>query len=353
MAIEWVYPWVLLLLPLPILVYFLVPEYRKIKDALRVPYFEQALQASGLSAHRGGVVAQQKRGYLVLLTLTWGALVLALAKPQELGAPVSHERSARDLMVAVDLSASMEAKDFLDERGVAVDRLQAVKSVLGEFVENRPHDRLGLIVFGDAAFLQAPFTQDHRTWLTLLEETEIGMAGSSTALGDAMGLAIKLFRNNDSKNRVLIVLTDGNDTGSLVPPIDAAKVAKEYGVTVYPIAIGDALAGGEEALDVETLSRIADETNGVFYQADDRVALSEIYSNIAKLEPEVFETLSYRPRSDLFHYPLGFALLFLMLALLLQFRTELSQAKNSQSKRKQLSSRESEPSLINSVGDQQ
>jgi Ca-activated chloride channel family protein len=215
--------------------------------------------------------------------------------------PITQEKSARDLMVAVDLSSSMEATDFVDEQGSNVDRLAAVKSVLTEFIARRPHDRLGLIVFGDAAFLQVPFTQDHATWMTLLDETEIAMAGTSTALGDAIGLALKHFQNNESKNRVLIILTDGNDTGSSVPPIDAAKVAAHYGVTIYPIAIGNPQTLGEEALDIETLERVAAISQGVFYQATDRAQLKDIYQRIAELEPQKFSTQSYRPRTNLHH----------------------------------------------------
>ena len=146
--------------------------------------------------------------------------------------------------------------------GANVDRLEAVKYVLAELGDQRASDRLGLIVFGNAPYLQSPFTDDHQVWAQLLAETEIGMAGQSTAFGDAIGLAIKLFRESDSDNRVLIMLTDGNDTGSMVPPVDAAKVAASQDIRIYTIAIGDPASVGEEALDIETLQRVSELTGG-------------------------------------------------------------------------------------------
>ncbi len=228
-------------------------------------------------------------------------------------------------MVAVDLSGSMETKDFRTTDGDEISRLAAVKQVLAEFIDQREHDRLGLIVFGDSPYLQAPFTQDHTAWITLLNETEIAMAGQSTMFGDAIGLAIKLFEYSETDNRVLIVLTDGNDTGSKVPPIEAAKVAEHKGVTIYTIAIGNPETSGDEALDLEVMEAIADITGGGFYQALDRAQLQKAYEDIASLEPEEFETLSYRPRYSLHHYPLaivisGYLLFFVAMTLLTRFR---------------------------------
>lgn len=324
--IELLYPWLLLVLPLPLLVNRLLPAYRKRKSAIKVPFFYRLAELSGAEPSPGAVISQRLFYRLLLMILIWLCIVVALARPQYVGAPITHEKSARDLMVAVDLSGSMETNDFVDESGTQVDRLTAVKSVLGEFVEQRPHDRLGLIVFGDAPFLQAPFTQDHQTWLTLLKETEIAMAGMSTAFGDAIGLAIKHFRSNQSENRVLIVLTDGNDTGSRVPPVDAAKVAQRYGVTIYPIAIGDPETSGEEALDIDTLERVAEVTGGVFYQALDRPQLRTIYQRIAELEPQIFEARSHRPRRDLHHWPM----LLVTVLMLIFMALTLWQARNEE-----------------------
>ena len=313
--IELANKWAIVLLLLPLLVNRLAPAYRRQLSALKVPFFTRMAALSNSEPQLAAVVTQ--RSWLSWLSscLIWACIVIAIARPQFIGAPIVQEKSARDLMVAVDLSGSMETKDFSDNLGNTTDRLTAVKSVLDEFVAQRPHDRLGLIVFGDAPFLQVPFTQDHDTWLTLLHETQIAMAGMSTAFGDAIGLAIKHFSNDDASNRVLIVLSDGNDTGSRVPPVEAAKVAKQYGVTIYPIAIGDPQTLGEEALDIETLQRVAEITGGSFYQALDRQDLQQIYRRIAELEPQLFDTQSFHPRTDLHQWPMGLATLLLMLSL--------------------------------------
>ncbi len=316
--IEFAYPWLFLITPLPIVVYFILPAYKEQKSSIKVPFFKRLVDLTGEKPSKGAVVLERMHFQRIWLLISWGLIVVALAKPQHVGEPIVVEKSGRDLMVAVDLSGSMEASDFADSSGEYVDRLVAVKSVLGEFVEQREHDRLGLIVFGDAPFLQAPFTEDHKTWLTLLQETKIGMAGMSTALGDAIGLSLKSFSNSDTANRVLIVLTDGNDTGSKVPPIDAAKVAKQFNVTVYTIAIGDPSTVGEEALDVETLARIAEITRGEYYQALDRAQLETVYQRINSLEVTLFDSLSYRPKKSLHYYPLavvtvGYLLFFLVM----------------------------------------
>ena len=324
---ELLHPWFLVLLPLPILVHLALPAYRKRSSAIKVSFFQRIVELGGVTPSNAAVVSQRIFYRLLVMIVIWLCILIALARPQYLGEPISHEKSARDLMVAVDLSGSMQTTDFVNEQGQSIDRLTAVKTVLAEFVEQRPHDRLGLIVFGDAPFLQAPFTQDHASWATLLDEAEIGMAGMSTAFGDAIGLAIKHFQHNSSENRVLIVLTDGNDTGSSVPPMEAAKVAQRYRITIYPIAIGDPETLGEEALDSVTLQRVAEITNGVFYHALDRQQLSNIYQRIAALEPQKFAALSFRPRQDLYYYPLSLVILLMFIFLgisLLQSRATVT-----------------------------
>ncbi len=306
--LEIIHPWLLLCLPLPLLVRWLLPVYKESKDAVQVPFFQRLVELSGETPHKGAVLLQRMFFQKLLRAVVWLLVVIALTKPVWLGEPVEQIKSARDLMIAVDLSGSMQTQDFTTASGTQVSRLQAVKAMLHEFVAQRAHDRLGLIVFGDAAYLQAPFTEDHAAWTTLLEETEIGMAGQSTVFGDAIGLAIKLFDGADTENRVLIVLTDGNDTGSKVPPVEAAKVAKQKGITIYSIAIGDPATVGEEALDVDVLQRVAEISGGGYYQALDRQQLQAAYHAINRLEPEEFATLTFRPRYSLHHYPLAIVL---------------------------------------------
>ncbi len=305
--IEFSSPWAFILLPLPALVYRLYKPHREAQPSLLLPFFDVLTKFSDTPPSSGAVIP--KRAWLLNAWqfLAWCLLIVALSAPQKIGAPIERSKSARDLMIAVDLSGSMQTKDFYlnSNTNTRVDRLVAIKSVLHEFAEQREHDRLGLIVFGDAAFLQTPFTEDHAAWRTLLDDTAIGMAGQSTVFGDGIGLAIKLFERSESDSRVLIVLTDGNDTGSKVPPVEAAKVAKQKGLTIYTIAIGDPATIGEEAMDVDVLQRVAELTGGEHYQALDREQLLAAYRAITDLEPELYDTLSYRPRHSLFHWPLA------------------------------------------------
>jgi Ca-activated chloride channel family protein len=306
--IELAHPWALALLGLPLFMR-LVPAYRESRDSVRVPFFDKLVELSEQRPQTGAMVLQRDRVQRFLVSFMWLCLVLAAAKPQWIGPPIEQQKSGRDLMIAVDLSGSMEARDFTLPSGETVNRLQAVKQVLDGLAEQRDSDRLGLIVFGSAAYLQTPFTDDHGVWAQLLKETEIGMAGQSTVFGDAIGLAIKLFKESDSDNRVLIILTDGNDTGSTVPPVDAAKVAAAQDIRIYPIAIGDPTSVGEDALDIETIQRVAEVTGGQYFQALDREELNQAYQTIGDLEPELYESISFRPRQSLHWVPVGLVLI--------------------------------------------
>lgn len=305
---ELAYPWALSLLALPLLMR-LLPPYRENRDSVRVPFFDKLVALSEQRPESGAMILRRDRAQHFLVGFMWLCLVLAAAKPEWVGAPVEQQKSGRDLMIAVDLSGSMEIQDFSLPNGDTVDRLQAVKQVLSELADQRASDRLGLIVFGSAAYLQTPFTDDHLVWAQLLAETEIGMAGQSTVFGDAIGLSIKLFKESTSDNRVLIVLTDGNDTGSTVPPVDAAKVAATYHIRIYTIAIGDPASAGEEALDMDTIERVSEVTGGQSFQALDQRELQQAYQTIGELEPQLYETISFRPRQSLHWLPLSVALI--------------------------------------------
>jgi Ca-activated chloride channel homolog len=305
---ELAHPWALALLPLPLLMW-LLPAYRESRDSVRVPFFDKLVELSEQRPDSGATILRRDRAQRFLVSFMWLCLVLAAAKPEWLGTPVEQQKSGRDLMIAVDLSGSMETRDLVLPDGTTVDRLQAVKQVLAELAAQRTSDRLGLIVFGSAAYLQTPFTDDHVVWAQLLAETEIGMAGQSTVFGDAIGLSIKLFKESDTDNRVLIILTDGNDTGSTVPPIDAAKVAANYGIRIYTIAIGDPSSVGEDALDMNTIERVSQVTGGQAFQALDQSELRNAYEAIGELEPQLYETISFRPRQSLHWLPVCAALL--------------------------------------------
>lgn len=326
---EFDFPWLFILLPLPLLVHWFIPAYRQSQDSIRVPFFQRLVELTGQKPQKGSVILQRVLFQKLWVPTTWILLVVAMAKPMWIGEPIEITQSARDLMVAVDLSGSMDTSDFTLANGDEISRLDAVKRLLSEFAAQRENDRLGLIVFGDSPYLQSPFTEDHSTWLTLLNETEIAMAGQSTMFGDAIGLAIKLFEGSSTENRVLIVLTDGNDTGSKVPPIEAAKVAAHKKLTIYIIAVGNPQATGDELVDMDVMNLVAQSTGGSAYQALDRGELAQAYADIARLEPEIHETLSFRPHHSLYHYPLaiavmGYLLFFSLMSVRSQWRRRSS-----------------------------
>ncbi|QDT68818.1 von Willebrand factor type A domain protein [Planctomycetes bacterium MalM25] len=236
-------------------------------------------------------------------------MLTALARPQWLEPPIERVIPTRDLLLVIDLSGSMDHEDFTDEEGQTTNRLAAVKEVLGDFLVEREGDRVGLVVFGDSPFLQAPFTTDLALCRQLLDETVVGMAGPRTALGDALGLGMQLFENSDTPTKTMIALTDGNDTASAVPPVEAARVARDRGVTIHTIAIGDPSTVGEEAIDLDVLRQVAKESGGESFLALDRDELQEIYDQLDQIETRELTTASHRPRRDVYYWPLGIALL--------------------------------------------
>ncbi|WP_119969554.1 vWA domain-containing protein [Shewanella japonica] len=317
--IEFAYPVCFVLLLAPVIMYFIAPAYKEKRSSIQVPYFEQLVDITGEKPQKGAVILSRKHIQKLLLILAWLCIVVAMAKPEVIGTPVTQQKSARDLMIAVDLSGSMAVEDFVlpENQSNKVDRLTAVKQVLRKFVSQRDSDRLGLILFGDAPYLQAPFTNDLDTWLTLLNDTQVGMAGQSTAFGDAIGLSISLFNSHETQNRVLIVLTDGNDTASKVPPVEAAKVAAASNIKIYTIAIGDPIAVGEEKVDIAVLENIATITGGQSFQAIDTQALENVYEAINDLEPELFESQTFRPKTSIHYIPIALFLGLYLVSLLI------------------------------------
>jgi Ca-activated chloride channel family protein len=306
-------PWLFLLLPLPWLVRAWLPAYQERKSAVRVPFLRRLAGLTGQTKESTVATARRPVSQWLILGLTWLLVVGAAARPQWLEEPIIKQLPMRDLLVAVDLSGSMEARDFTDSSGNAVDRLTAVKQVLDAFFARRDGDRVGLILFGSAAFVQVPFTDDLEVVRELLDEAQIRMLGPRTMLGDAMGLAINLFERSEVEDRVMIVLTDGNDTGSLVPPGRAAEIARDNGVVVHTVAIGDPTAVGEQALDEETLEDIAKITGGGYFHANDREELEAIYQHLDAINPRQVDTQSYRPLTELFHWPIAAAMLLTLL----------------------------------------
>ena len=297
------------ILPLPLLVIWLSPP--KAQDSQVALYFPHVAQLSK------SVASPNKKTWpkLLLMWLAWILLVIAAARPMWFGEPVSIPSQGRDLMMAVDLSGSMQQKD-MQINGRSVDRLDMVKSVMDDFVERRVGDRLGLILFADTAYLQTPLTFDRATVKQLLDETVIGLVGDSTAIGDAIGLAVKRFSEKERSNRVLILLTDGRNTAGNISVEQALQLALANKVTIYTIGVGadeqlqSGIFGGTRRinpsldLDENTLIKISRETGGEYFRARSGQELAQIYSLLDVLEPIDGNEQSLRPRAELFHMPL-------------------------------------------------
>lgn len=312
--LELAYPFALLALPLPLLVWWLLPPQRERVSALRVPFFEQISAAAGSEARAGAVVMRRRALQMMVAILVWLLLVVGLAKPEWVGEPIVRTEAARDIMLALDLSASMEYPDFPAADGKDVSRFTAVQRVVDAFVAARENDRVGLIVFGSKAYLQLPFTRDLDTASALVSLMEVGMAGPQTALGDSIGLSIRSFESSEVDDRLLILLTDGNDTASKMTPVNAAEIAKLNGVEIYTIGIGDTDATGEDRVDFAVLADIAERTGGQFFNAEDESALQQVYARIDETAVADVRTQSWRPRTSLVHWPAGAAAVLIILA---------------------------------------
>ena len=315
--IEFLWPMAALFLPLPILVHFLLPRANRQGPALKVPFLDMA----EVSGSKGSEAASLLRRLLLLLL--WGTLVLAAMRPQWIGEPITLPTSGRDLMLAVDISGSMGTEDMQVE-GTRATRLTAVKEVVSDFVERRRGDRLGLILFGSRAYLQTPLTFDRTTVAALLTETPLGIAGGKTAIGDAIGLAVKRLQERPAGHRVLVLLTDGVNNVGEVDPEQAARLAAQEGIRIHTIGFGadEMLMPGlifqrrvnpSAELDVATLTHIAELTGGVFQRARSTEELELIYKALDELEPIEQEEETWRPVRSLYWYPLALALLLSML----------------------------------------
>jgi Ca-activated chloride channel family protein len=306
------YRWLLAVLPLPLLVWLVLPSYKEEQSSVRIPFFRLITVATGLKPAAGAIVPRTNWLQKVLSPLCWCLTVVALARPVYIEPPIQRIQPARDLMLALDISQSMETPDFISPEGKRITRIDAVKQVVDGFIERRTGDRIGLIVFGAAPYPQVPFTLDHATCRALLRETQAGMAGPQTMIGDAIGLAIKEFQNSEAQERVLILLTDGNDTGSRMPPVKAAEIAKDNRVKIHTIAIGNPKATGEDKVDVALMRSISGTTGGQFFLGQDQKQLAEVYATLDRITPKNYKTQSYRPKRQLFMYPLAVAILLLV-----------------------------------------
>jgi len=308
---EW--PWLLAALPLPLLIHWLVPAKMPVEQAaLKVPFLDD------FSDIETRAVSKTQQWPLLLAAIAWLFLVIACTRPQWLGDPIEQAVSGRDLMLAVDLSGSMEEQDFVINKR-SVDRLTAAKMVAADFINRRVGDRVGLILFGTQAYLQTPLTFDRKTVMTLLNESVIGLAGDNTAIGDAIGLAVKRLKSEQANSRVLVLMTDGANTAGEVSPLKAAELAAANHLKIYTIGIGAdemivrSFFGNRKVnpsvdLDEKTLIKIAESTGGQYYRARNTDELNNIYMRLDELEPVEKDKQYFRPRSELYYWPLSLAL---------------------------------------------
>ena len=325
------WPWMLLAIPLPWLVRVMLPARAGEDPALRVPWSERLKR---VAAPGGG--AARAAGFPWLGLLAWSLLCVAAARPQQLGQPVAPPQVGRDMMLAVDLSASMGETD-MELGGRIVDRLTAAKAVLADFLDRRIGDRIGLVVFGDRAFALTPLTLDRDSVRQQLQDSAVGLAGRATALGDAIGLATKRLQASsvgaagEQGQHVLIILTDGVNTAGVLGPEKAAQIARDGNVRIHAIAFGGDGGGalsmfgfqlpmGGDEVDEAGLQRIAALTGGRFFRARDTRELVGIYDEIDKLEPVARQGQSVRPVIERYPWPLAAACAMGLLALLLRRR---------------------------------
>lgn len=309
---EW--PWLALLAPLPWLLYRLLPPASQAEQGALFLPFAAALQQG--AAPTRSVRSVQRWGMI----LCWLLLILATTRPQWLGEAITLPESGRNLMLAVDVSGSMEQAD-LGTRSLT--RLDVVKTVAGDFIQRRNGDRIALILFGSQAYLQTPFTLDRTTVNTLLQEAVIGIAGRETAIGDAIGMALKNIQGR-SGEQVLILLTDGANSAGVVDPLKAAELATQRGLRIHTIGIGGRpqavrgllgmrMVNPAAALDETTLKAIAEKSGGHYFRAEDHAALQQIYREIDRLEPVEEGEQMVRPSEELYPWPLGTVVLFTLL----------------------------------------
>ena len=302
--ISFDHAWAFLLLPLPWLVWSFVPPFKEQDQSIKVPFFNKLIALSGRRPSDVSVVKTRQRRQWFLILFCWAFIVTALSGPVFLGSVQTLEKSGRDLMIAVDISGSMEARDFVTGGSEpALRRWDGLVQILSQFAESRKGDRLGLIAFGSGAYLQYPFSLDHATWQMILNSLDVNMAGPATAIGDAIGLGIKSFDATGSRHRMMILVTDGTDTVSRLPPVEAAKVAETKGVVIYTIAMGDPKqVTGESAVDVKVLEKISGLTGGTASIAGDQAQFNAVLREIDRVEPARFQQAQFQPRRPLARY---------------------------------------------------
>ncbi len=303
--------WVFGLLPLPLLIYWILPPLRMKSASLLFPNFRKAQEYTNQKARTSALVKRRNFFAWMGLILIWVLLLGALSSPQLVGEAEMKVLTSRNFLIVADISFSMAQTDWLIEEK-KVTRWTAVKHVMHDFISKREGDRMGLIFFGSSAYIQVPFTPDLETVDRMLEEADVGMAGQMTNIGKAIVKGIEMFDQDSMETKVMLLLTDGVDAGTDILPLDAADLASTDSILVYTIGIGNPESGNSD-LDEQTLIEISDMTGAKYFRAMDSEKLEEIYLELDKLEPMEFEEEAYRPSTLLYPYPLGAAILLTLL----------------------------------------
>ena len=328
--IQMTYPWELLAVLLPFTLRYLLPKtHENIITGLKVPFFENIANIFGKTRSDSA-----KLSYLKYITsVIWVLIVISGSGIQWLGKPLPVQQSGRDLLLAIDLSGSMQTPDMA-MNGQDVTRIDIVKNVAHEFINNRTGDRLGLILFGSVPYLQTPLTFDRHTVTQMLDDATIGLAGEQTAIGDAIGLTVKKLMDYPDGDKALILLTDGGNNAGVLQPLDAAKLASKEHIKIYTIGIGaskmtiQGIFGARTInpssdLDVNTLKQIAAITGGQFFRAEDGDSLRNIYARINQLEPVKADSVIIRPITPLYPWSLGLALILSFILVILKARRQI------------------------------
>ena len=323
--LEFSWNWAFWLLPLPLIAHYLLAPAQPAGQAIQIPFYQRvsAITESHDVQHSHSGLIQK-----LLLIIAWLLLTIAAARPQWIGEPVELPTSGRDLMIAADISGSMKYED-MELNGQPVTRLAAIQSVVGDFVERRKGDRLGLVLFGTHAYIQTPLTFDRETLGILLREATIGIAGEQTAIGEAIAMAVKRLRNRPQESRVLILLTDGQNTAGEISPTQATELAVAEGVRIHTIGLGadeltirsffgNRTVNPSAELDEKSLKAIAGATGGLYFRARNTDQLKQIYRNLDQLEPIDQEAEIYRPKKELYIYFLGSTLLISILIIFIK-----------------------------------
>lgn len=303
---EWGRPWAYWLLPIPLIVWLLFPPQKYKATSLKFPSFDRLSEVSGVRPKKGTKVLRRSLLQFVSMWVIWALILVAFADPRLVGKPDKKIITSRSFLITADISNSMSTTDW-QVNGHAASRWNAVRSVMNEFISRREGDRMGLVLFASQPFLQTPFTPDLNVVKTLMDESEVGMAGTVTAIGDAIGLGIKLFRSDTLKTKVMLLLTDGVDAGTNISPLDAASAAAKDGIIIYTIGIGVHSRFGSD-LDEGTLQGIASRTGGRYFRAYNHQSLEQVYSTLDKLQPIKFTEEQYKPVTELYFIPLTAAL---------------------------------------------